>query len=89
MCRTSQLVSNSFTKVSFEEILSAMEFCARDVLFRVGNVVVSRRKGWPMGGPMSAAATAIDLEVPVGRLHIRPHDVGLSAQDACLIHQAE
>ena len=32
------MVSNSFVKISFSEIFAAMRFCAKDVLFKVGDL---------------------------------------------------
>ena len=49
--------AKGFRDVSFSTIVSTVEFASKAELFRLGNVVISRKLGWSMGGPMSEPAT--------------------------------
>ena len=49
--------------------MTAMRYAIGDKAFLVGNQVTSRVDGWPMGGSMSAAATAITIEHDVARVY--------------------
>eukprot|EP00974_Lingulodinium_polyedra_P009409 900560-Lingulodinium_polyedra.AAC.1 len=56
-----------------------MQFAISDKAFLVGNEVVQRRDGWPMGGCVSAAATSITIEHDVARLYSNnnvAHEIG-------------
>ena len=54
------------------DVLQAMRFCAGDKWFVVGDQVVERTKGWPMGGPVSSPCTSLDLETAIARFYRDP-----------------
>ena len=62
-----------------EDVLAALRFCAGDKWFVIGDQVVERSRGWPMGGPVSAPCTSLDLETAIERFYANPavaQDVG-------------
>ena len=44
---------------SFDELRDITLYAASDVYFRVGSIMLKRRRGWPMGGPLSEPATLV------------------------------
>ena len=38
-------------------------------MFALGDCIVQRKRRWPMGGPMSSAATCIDLDEGIRQLY--------------------
>ena len=59
----------SYETVVPKNIICAMRYAISDKAFLVGNEVISRVDGWPMGGHMSAAATAITVEHDVADIY--------------------
>ena len=57
--------------VEFSEIRSAFEYAARDCGMLVGNLVVYRATGWPMGGSHSEPATLLDSGLCASRVYKR------------------
>lgn len=49
------------TVALFKDIMDALQLASKDTLFSIGNEVLERTSGWPMGGAMSEAITLIDL----------------------------
>ena len=49
----------------FQDIMRGMEFAAADRYCLLGQSVVGRAAGWPMGGPMSEPTTLVDLGEPI------------------------
>lgn len=47
--------------VPFKHVLQGLDFARTDVFFALGQEVVARKRGWPMGGSMSEPATLADL----------------------------
>ena len=64
-CNTRDQIDGSHSVVCFADICAALKFCSEDNLFKIGETIVKRTRGFPMGGPMSAAATCIDIEMDV------------------------
>eukprot|EP00974_Lingulodinium_polyedra_P104139 10079379-Lingulodinium_polyedra.AAC.1 len=51
------------------EILAAISFARRDRRFALGQYIMKRKDGWPMGGHMSASATTVTLEYDIARMY--------------------
>ena len=58
--------------ILFDEMESLASLVAADDKFLVGQFVVRRRTGWPMGGSLSEPATLIDLGMEVEKWHTDP-----------------
>lgn len=69
ICSPGRRIPTGYTYLAFEEIEAGMRFAAQDDIFRLGDKVFQRKKGWPMGGSASPVATAIDLAFEVHDLH--------------------
>ena len=65
-------IGGNYKFVPFEEALAALEFCAGDSKFCVGKCVITRKDGWPMGGPLSPSATLVDLAHDIRKAHESP-----------------
>ena len=48
--------------ISFASIMKHLEFIASEDMFAVGDMIVQRREGWPMGGSLSEPGTLVDLQ---------------------------
>ena len=58
--------------VPFRSIMQALNFVALDRFVRVGDSVVERIRGWPMGGSLSEPATLVDLGEATRQLYVCP-----------------
>ena len=49
-------------RVDFQCIENAIRFARGDGVFSLGDTLLERKDGWPMGGYLSSAATMVTLE---------------------------
>ena len=62
-------VPATYQAVTMSDMQSAISFARRDIRFILGNCVMKRRDGWPMGGHMSASATTVTLDYDVAMIY--------------------
>lgn len=60
-CRKESRISNDYQKCSFKDILIGAHSAAANKFFDLGDTVMERLEGWPMGGSLSEPATLVDL----------------------------
>ena len=72
LCKRPRDAPRGCRYIPVEDVLSAMRFCAGDRWFVVGDQVVERERGWPMGGPVSSPCTSLDLETAICRYYRDP-----------------
>ena len=65
--------------IRFSAIKQALEFIKRDVFFAVGDNIVMRQRGWPMGGSLSEPSTLVDIQEEI-RLRYSTEDVNGSLE---------
>ena len=61
LCDGQRRRSGMYRIAPFTTILKAVEMAAQDKLMSLGNCIVKRVRGWPMGGSLSEPATLADL----------------------------
>jgi hypothetical protein len=61
LCKTTQQKSRDYNVVPFTDIEAGMACASRDNFFRLDELLIWRKKGWPMGGSFSEPATLVDL----------------------------
>ena len=61
--------NENFDVVAFETIKQTLQILKHDAIFRLGDVALYRREGWPMGGSFSEPATLVDLGAEVLKLY--------------------
>jgi hypothetical protein len=59
-------VPKGWKTMEFGEIANCIEFFGADSWMRAGHLAVFRRRGLPMGSPLSPPTTTIDLEMSLG-----------------------
>ena len=64
-CPPNKQSDRSVKVVTFIDIKKAFAFPRRDRFFTVGDAVIFRAQGSPMGGPLSEPGTLIDLQEPI------------------------
>ena len=62
------ITKRTHTFCSFDNIYCGIQYAAADTLFTVGDTVLDRVRGWPMGGSFSEPATLIDLNHDILKL---------------------
>ena len=62
LCTPNKRHSHSHQTISFHEIKSCLKFAQHDIFFRVGDKIVCRKRGWPMGGALGEPSTLVDLQ---------------------------
>ena len=88
LCKADRKSNIHHEVISFDRINQYLQFLLEDRHFLVGDVVVKRLSGWPMGGPFSEPGTLIDLQHDVflasGSIDVRKrigwHIEGLSLE---------
>lgn len=61
LCKAFRKCPKQYVMVTFEDILQCMDFACSDTLFLLGDLVLERTRGYPMGGSFSEPATLVDL----------------------------
>ena len=69
LCTGGPQKGRAFEMCSFSQIRKAIALAAEDKLFLLGDTVLERTRGWPMGGSFSEPATLVDLGESVYRLY--------------------
>ena len=72
LCRSIRKSDYRFSVVSFERIVQALNVVWQDRYFSVGQSVLRRREGWPMGGSLSEPGTLVDMSETVRLLNVQP-----------------
>ena len=70
LCSSDRKVSKDHDFCSFDEILTGVHYAASDRYFVLGDEIIERLDGWPMGGSFSEPATLIDLGHDVAKFHL-------------------
>ncbi len=61
--------------IRFHEIQKVLEFARHDVCFCVGDRVIRRKGGWPMGSALSEPSTLIELQEDIRVMHTQDMQV--------------
>ena len=78
LCRSTQKDTMLHRVVTFDDIIDFTLFNYHDRHFALGEVILERQQGWPMGAAISEPATLVDLQESIRQLkyhHTRLQDI--------------
>ena len=68
LCRSNRRSDCTHRVLSFDDIRCTLDFIGKERYFTVGDVIMKRRGGWPMGGSFSEPGTLVDLNEELRRI---------------------
>ena len=89
LCESKRVSHSQYQVIRFSLIRKLLAYVKRETHFTLGNQVLSRRMGWPMGGSYSEPGTLADLQHEVFLLyekHLPKKQRGLKKAKDCGWH---